>query len=343
MRRSVTMLAVVALAATAFGQVGFECAPLGPLPGDPSANCEGVASDNQVAATGVVSAPSCGFPASGTQYLLIAGDTGLAPPPPLGGPVPRPIAAAPSEIRIPIPAGATTVSFNWEFFTGEAVSAITYNDGISIDVVNPAGALVGNLVYADTSAGYGTCLSILTGAAYHEVLPAGSQTFTGPLPAYGPCDYISIAVWNGTDTAFDPSAYVDNFVFDTAVPGCQVPCLGIVPVLGFSSPSGSGCILINLSGLPSGGTYFLAATLNPPPGWLYGVNIGIPELVNEINTGYPFWGPLGAGGCSGTASIGQFCGLPSGLTIYAVGLGLPGVGLNGPISSHTPAGSYTIP
>ena len=53
MRRSLTILAAVACTGVAPAQVGFECAPLGPLPGDPAANCEGVASDSQVASTGV--------------------------------------------------------------------------------------------------------------------------------------------------------------------------------------------------------------------------------------------------------------------------------------------------
>ena len=45
----------------------------------------------------------------------------------------------------------------------------------------------------------------------------------------------------------------------------------------------------------------------------------------------------------GHGAVGPFCALPSGLTVYAVGLGLPGVGLYGPISAHTPAVGYTIP
>jgi hypothetical protein len=341
MRRFRTVLAVVACAASALAQAGFECAPLGPLPTDPSANCEGVASDNQVAATGVKNVAACGFPTSGLKYLQINSSTGLTPVPPPGGPLPRPIGAAPSEIRIPIPAGATFVSFDWEFFNGEgSPGSLTYNDGFSVDAVNAAGGLVGNLAYADTFVGLGACANA---NGYYEVAPSGPQTFAGFLPLNGSCDYLSVAVWNATDTAFASSAFVDNVVFDTSGPGCQVPCFAVSPAIAYSSPSGSGCVLVNLSGLPAGGTYFLAATLNPPPGWLYGVNIGMNELVDEINAGYPFWGPLSSGGCSGTVAVGEFCNLPTGLTVYAVGLGLPGVGLSGPISTHTPALAYTIP
>jgi hypothetical protein len=340
MRRSLTILAAVACSAVAWGQAGFECSPVGPLPGDPAANCEGVASDNQVATTGVTAIASCGFPTQGLQYLLVTGNGPLTTPP-AGGPIPRPIAALASEVRVPIPAGATTVSFDWEFFNSEASPSASFNDGLSIDVVSPAGNLVGGLVYADTNTPAGTCIHASGGT---ERAPAlAPQNFFAALPPYTPCDYISIVVWNGGDNVAASRGCVDNIQFDSAVPGCAVPCFGPTPALTMSSPSGLGCLLVNMSGLPPGGTYMLAATLNPPPGWLYGVNIGIPELVGEINAGFPFWGPLSAGSCSGSVAIGEFCFLPSGITLYAVGLGLTGSGLYGPVAAHTPAVSYTIP
>jgi hypothetical protein len=340
MRRSLTILAAVACAAVGWGQAGFECATVGPLPGDPAANCEGVASDNEVATTGVSATVSCGFPTQGLQYLLVTAAGSVANPP-AGGPIPRPIAAAASEVRIPIPVGATQVSFDWEFFNSEVNASASFNDGISSDVVGPAGNLVGGLIYADTHAAAGTCNHASGGT---ERAPAAApQTFFAALPPYTSCDYISIVVWNGGYNAVASRGCVDNVLFDSVVPGCVVPCFGVTPALVFSSPGGLGCLQVNLSGLPSGGTYFLAATLNPPPGWLYGVNISIPELVSQINVGFPFQGPLSAGGCSGTAQIGPFCALPSGLTLYTVGLGLPSVGLYGPITAHTPAVTFTIP
>jgi hypothetical protein len=340
MRRSLTFLAAAACAAVAAGQASFECAPLGPLPGDPTANCEGVASDNQVSSTGVSATSSCGFPTQGLQYLLVTASGPLTSPPP-GGPIPRPIAAAASEVRIPIPVGATMVSFDWEFFNSEGNPSASFNDGISIDVVGASGNLVGALVYADTNNPAGTCNHASGGT---ERAPAAApQNLLATLPPHAPCDYISIVVWNGGDNAVASRGCVDNVLFDSVVPGCAVPCFGVSPALMLSSPGGFGCLQANLSGLPPGGTYFLAATLNPPPGWLYGVNIGIPELVSQVNAGYPFWGPLSTGGCAGTAQIGQFCSLPSGLTLYMVGLGLPTVGLNGPVTAHTPAVTFTIP
>ena len=340
MRRSLTILVAVVCTAVAAGQAGFECAPVGPLPGDPAANCEGVASNNIASATGVSATASCGFPTQGLNYLLVTASGPLTNPP-AGGPVPRPIAAAASEVRIPIPVGATQVAFDWKFFNSETTPSASFNDGMSIDVVGPAGNLVGGLVYADTNTPAGTCVHALGGT---ERAPAAApQTFLAALPPHAPCDYISIVVWNGGDNAVASRGCVDNILFDSVVPGCAVPCFGVTPALAFSSPGGVGCLQVNLSGLPAGGTYFIAATLNPPPGWLYGINISFPELVSQINAGFPFWGPLSTGGCAGAAQVGPFCFLPSGLTLYAVGLGLPGVGINSPVTAHTPAVTFTIP
>jgi hypothetical protein len=351
MRRCFVVLA--ACVTTAFSQVGFECSPLGLLPADPASNCEGVCSNNRSTLTAVVGAPaSCLFPTAGIQYLRIganggSGTTAVNVNP--AGPVTRPLAEVISEVRIPIPAGASAVAFDWEFFNAESASG-SYNDGISVDVVSPGGALVGNLVYADAWAGEGTCLAV---AGSQETVPSlAFQSFAGVLPPYSPCDYISIAVWNEGDNAVASRAYIDNLVFDFGVIGCAPPCFGPLPPpagLSWSSPSGPGCVFGSIVGLPPGGTYLLLATFNPPPGWLFGINISVQELALEINAGYPFSGPLSPDvscvGGGGAASIGQFCGLPSGLTFYSVALGLNGVGLGGPVTigENTAAVAYTIP
>jgi hypothetical protein len=350
MRTRLLFLAVFLCAYPAFGQVDFECAPLGALPTNPALNCEGVASNNLSTLTAVSATASCAFPTVGTQYVVIGanGGTGAAAVNvPSGGPLPRPLAPVVSEVRIPIPAGATTVTFSWEFFNAESVAG-SFNDGISIDVVTPAGALVGNLIYADAATGESTCLAV---AGSQETIPAGPQTFSGMLPAHAACDFISIAVFNEQDNSVASRAYIDGISFDTTGGACAPPCFGPLPppaALVFSSPLGMGSLQVNLSGLNPGGTYFLAVTLNPPPGWFFGINIGLQELANEINGGFPFTGPLTADtpclGGGGAAQIGPFPGLPSGLTLYAVGLGLAG-GVTGPVTigEVTPATSYTVP
>ena len=74
-----------------------------------------------------------------------------------------------------------------------------------------------------------------------------------------------------------------------------------------------------------------------PAGWLYGVDISLAELQNELATGFPFLGPLNA---AGAFTLGPF-GVPSGLTFYAVSLGIP---TGGPTPTiHTPAISYIVP
>jgi hypothetical protein len=362
MSRSLTLFAVCVACAGAFGQ-SFECYPLGPLPTDPAVSCEGVVSNNYgfpsppATGTAVTSNPSCGFPTNGTQYVVLTlNGPAYQPPlnqafnPPIGGPFPRPIPQLVTELRIPIPNGATSITMDWEFFNRECANTSFY-DGASIDVVNSSGGLVANLLYVDTLSPESAC-SVGTdycGLTMGETAPAGPNTLNAALPPLAGCEYVSIAAWNGGDNGFPGMFYVDNVVFNALPPACPVPCIVLSPgppTLSMSSPSGSGCVQVDLTNMPAAGFYFLAATLQQgafPNGWFFGIDIGFPELQNEINTGFPFLGALSGSACSpgGGATIGQFCGLPPGLTFYAVGLGAPpGSGYPSAITNST---SYTIP
>jgi hypothetical protein len=107
------------------------------------------------------------------------------------------------------------------------------------------------------------------------------------------------------------------------------------------SSSGPGCLQVDLLNGTPGGTYFFAATLNQgtfPNGYFFGIDIGIQEIANEVNTGAPFVGTLDA---LGHTQIGPFCGLPSGLVVYSVGLGFSG-GLGVPSYSTAPT-CFAIP
>ena len=154
------------------------------------------------------------------------------------------------------------------------------------------------------------------------------------------CDFISVAVFNEGDNVGASRAVRRQLIFfDTAGGACPPPCFGPLPpprALAFSSPVGPGCVQVNLSGLNPGGYFLLAVTLSPPPGWFFGINIGVQELADEINAGFPFSGPLTLDmpcvGGGGSAQIGPFFGAPSGLTIHTVGLGLAGGGLQGPVT-----------
>jgi hypothetical protein len=110
-----------------------------------------------------------------------------------------------------------------------------------------------------------------------------------------------------------------------------------------SSPFGLGSLQLDWTGgFPCfGGTYFLAVTLVPgayPSGWFYGLDISFPQLGAELAQGFPFLGPLST---TGTATVGPFFGLPSGLQFWAVCLGVP---VNGPFpTAFTPPFTYVVP
>ena len=158
MRRSLTILTAAACAAVAAGQASFECAPVGPLPGDPAANC-GKASrpTARCPSTGVSATASCGFPTQGLQYLLR--DRGRVGAESTGG-RPHPETDRGGGVRGQDPDSRRhdiQVSFDWEFFNSEGSPSASFNDGMSIDVVGPTGNFVGGLVYADANTPAGSC------------------------------------------------------------------------------------------------------------------------------------------------------------------------------------------
>jgi hypothetical protein len=111
--------------------------------------------------------------------------------------------------------------------------------------------------------------------------------------------------------------------------------------LAFSAPFGPGSIQADLTNGPYNGLYYFAVSLNAgayPNGYFFGIDIDLQEVVNQINIGFPFTGPLSAGG---SMTIGPAAGLPSGLTIYSVGLGFVGT-LGVPTASTGPR-SFMVP
>ena len=57
-----------------------------------------------------------------------------------------------------------------------------------------------------------------------------------------------------------------------------------------------------------------------PNGWFYGIDITLADIASQIAFGFPFSGPLDAGG--GFVSP-VFGGVPSGLPMYSVAFALP--------------------
>jgi hypothetical protein len=110
--------------------------------------------------------------------------------------------------------------------------------------------------------------------------------------------------------------------------------------LAFTS-AGPGTIGYTVSGGPSSGSAFTPMTIAPgayPSGWLFGLDITLIELINQYALGAPFITPLNA---CGSATVGPFVGLPSGLTLYGVSLGWVGPTAS-PVANSNPA-SGTIP
>jgi hypothetical protein len=324
--RSFVLVLFLACAGVLSGQ-SFDCYASGPLPANPAFSCEG-AVWNGLGAAAVTATASCAFPTSGSKYLSVSGTGPIAVP--LGGPLPRPFAGGANEVRMPIPYGAAAIVLGWDFFSAECPSDAVNNDGISIDVVDATGAFVASIAYADTSsieagacalAGLDRC-----GGPIGDVGPIGPNTAFVPLPALPPCSYISIVVWDGGDTLNPSTAFLDSLTFDVYGPWCDAPCFAPAapgaPTLSFDS-GGTGCVVGWITGMPPGGAYLLAITLNPgtfPTDWFYGIGIGVAELTGEINAGPPFTGSIGAAACNtGAAMIGPFCSLPP-ITIYAVAL-----------------------
>jgi hypothetical protein len=105
--------------------------------------------------------------------------------------------------------------------------------------------------------------------------------------------------------------------------------------------AGPGTIGYSVVGGPSGGTIFTAATLVAgayPSGWFFGIDITFPELSSEVNAGFPF---ITAASSCGTVSVGPIGGVPTGLTVYGVALGVP-IGSSFPTNISLPA-TATVP
>jgi len=110
--------------------------------------------------------------------------------------------------------------------------------------------------------------------------------------------------------------------------------LGAAMTLSFFT-QGPGSLGYFITDGPDSGTAFVAITANAgsfPFGWFYGIDIHWVELINEISAGYPFLNLLLP---CGMVVVGPFTGLPSGLVLYAVGLGIQ-AGASVPSFATTP-------
>jgi Lectin C-type domain len=281
-----------------------------PTPLNAPGNAEGVSWNGASASfpPAIASTVVDGMPVSGTRYLHISSE-GIVNLPP-GGQLPRPVPASVNEVRIAIPAGAKGVSFAWEFLSGESDPA--YNDGVSIAIVDAAG----NLIMAVGGSDVATSSPPLVFASYCNLSavnapsPAGPRISSFMLPPLPYPAYLSFACWNGIDNLFSSGVNVDAFHFW----GQGQFKLTI------TAPFGPGSIRLANTGGGGGNGYWTAVTLTQgafPNGWLFGVDVGLPELLGEVTSGVPFSGTLdGIGGSIFTIPAG----VPPGLPLYAVSI-----------------------
>ncbi len=328
-------------AVVALGQATFElqsptCTNVFPAPCGTLGDPEGVSWSGPNAANGgaayVDNAVLAGFPSNGLQYLRVVAQGPVAVP--QGGPFPLPFAAPNgTQVCIPVPPGTLQISFDWDFYDAEGFNGpgTSFNDGVTIDLVDSAGNRVLNLVYADdasATAGAGTdagnCSTFSS-----EMAPSGVNTVSASLATPTLSGYtLNVVVWNGGDDAVDSAAVLDNLVF-LNVPGCT---------FAVTSPLGPGSLLVSTQNCTPGATYLTPVTLVPgafPNGWCFGIDISVLDLVALAAAGPPFLGTLdGTGGYS----FGPVGGLPTGLTFQIAHAHFtPG------LTATFPARSYTIP
>jgi hypothetical protein len=145
-------------------------------------------------------------------------------------------------------------------------------------------------------------------------LGVGQEVSLSLAPPLSTARYVVLLHHVGLTPALPDSGSTLDFVLVPILP--EPPSCPLV----FSSPFGPGSL--QMDNAPCAGVagqiYFTAITLAPgnfPNGWYFGLDIPLPELVNQFVTGYPFVGTLDAAGAS---TFGPIVGVPSGLQLWAV-------------------------
>jgi hypothetical protein len=200
---------------------GSPCFYFPPVPLGAGGDCEGV-SWNGLGLVTVDTANGCGFPTSGQAYLRIAAHGPEATQP---GIPPAALSGAAAVAWIPVPAGATAVSFDWDFYNAEGASA-PFNDGMLLDVLDAAGTRLLLLAFADTTSPLGTCTDgggCGSGALGIDLAAPGPEAVTAAALPAGAAR-LRVAVWNGTDNLFPSHGVLDDVVF--ALPPATYPGTG---------------------------------------------------------------------------------------------------------------------
>jgi hypothetical protein len=330
-----TICACLLLAGVALSQVTFETTPTCsaltyPSPCGTAGGFEGVSRNTN--ATGLVTVDNvtngAGMPTQGTTYGRIQA---FGPATNGGG----------NHMYIPIPAGSTNISFQWDFYDAEGGQS-GFNDGMAIDVLGScAGASLAQLVYVDDN-GFVPGSNFDAGGCGNfasETAPDfANSVFNAALPAGAAI--LRVAVWNGSDNAVASHGVIDNVCFTGCLPPPPPPC-----ILLFSSPLGPGSLQVDNTQCPAVAlqAYQIGVTFAQgsfPNGWFFGLDITLTDIYNQHGPAFAgvLWGSLDANGAS---SFGPVPGLPSGLQIWAVtSHWAPAFGAS--IGARNPV-TYTIP
>jgi hypothetical protein len=176
-------------------------------------------------------------------------------------------------------------------------------------VQNTCGEARIHLVYPDAAFGIGT-------------LDFGASATVG---------YVGGSAQDNAQWSFDTPSSIPNGLSLTITK----PVFGV----NWTSPIGPGSLLITVCGGTPNGAYQLLATTNQgnfPYGWLLGIDISYPDLLNQLGTP-PFFGSLNG---SGAGVIGPILNVPSGITVYSVAFDIPPSGFPTEISDPI---VYTVP
>jgi hypothetical protein len=335
--QSRTLVALALLCSAAAGQASFDVQAPACTYAFPT-SCVGGGDPEGVVFNGVLTfdtptfgatvgaANGLGMPCGGSQFLRLQCANGnIGTNVPAGGPISETGTVA--RLFIPIPSGATAVSFCWDFYTAEYVNS-AFNDAVAVDVVSQCGAggtVLSPLVYADThSPGLATVtdstpcgvIAYIPAAGVHELAaPSGvtgpQSVVNAPLPPGSA--YLRVSAANGFDNAATSQIVIDSVTFAGAGGSCSTV---------LSSPFGPGSVMLANTPCPgsAGRTYFNAVDLTAgsyPAGWFFGLDISIPEIFNLIALGFPFTGMLDGSGASTSGGFGPTASL-SGLTLFVV-------------------------
>lgn len=224
---SLRLLLVALIAALpAAGQYAkFECQAVGstfpPLAGVP--DCEGLVAEPGLpdGEAFVLAADWCGMPTQGARYARLQAGPYVTRP--AGAPVPRPLPIGTTELRIPIPLGATMVAFDWTWYREEI--STTYNDGFDFSVCDASGARVMQCAWGEVFTYPQGC-----NGPVHFVAPLPIAAAAAPL-------YLSCAVYDGFDfccgdnyLAIDDVQFaIEHIRYECQQPGGPFPYFGTPP------------------------------------------------------------------------------------------------------------------